>query len=160
MLKNSMGNFFLGLLAIGLGIALMIVLPILKNIINPLVTLPLLIIGFLLIKSSFSAVVEHETLISVYFLKKMNRSTRLNIISKSILLCLFENYSEWWESQKRNGFNTNHVSFGIFIVISAGIATKKEMVKYSKHMDECHICQHYFKSWHAALLQKTKRFEK
>ncbi|MHB9019763.1 MAG: hypothetical protein ACYC3G_02745 [Minisyncoccota bacterium] len=159
MLKNSMKDFFIGLLVIVLGIFIMIVFPLIKVNVHLIIALPLLIIGFLLIKISFSAITEHEALISSYFLKKISRNKRLVITSKTILLCLFDDYSNWWKDQKSKGLNNSHVSFGIFIVIMAGIADKKDIVKYSKHMNECPDCQRNLKPWIEILFQKIKKFE-
>lgn len=153
-----MSDFIIGILAIALGIAIMVALPLVKTItVHPITALPLILIGFLLVNSYFSVVGEHLKLISKDFLKNMSPDQRLDIISSTVIYCMEQKYSEWWKLQKAQGLNSEHVSLGIYIAIIGGVVEKNDIIKYSKHLNDCHICQDYMRRWKIDLLQKIKK---
>lgn len=147
MLKNSMNNFILGILTVMLGVFVIIAITAAFQQYSILIAIPIILLGFLLIGSSLLAIGEHQHLMLKCFLKNLSTNKVPNLIAKARLICFFENYDDWWKSQKELGLNSNHVSLGIFIVILAGNADKKDIISYSKHLDECLICQNYAKSW-------------
>lgn len=152
-----MKDFIIGILAIMLGTAIMIALPLAKTVtVHPITALPLILIGCLLVNSYFSVIKEHLRLMSRDFLRNMSPDKRLDIISSAIIYCLEKEYSEWWKFQKAQGLNSEHVSFGIYVAIIGGVVEKNDIIKYSKHLHNCHICQNYMNYWKTDLLQKIK----
>ena len=147
MLKNSMSDFVLGILSVMLGVIVIIAITTTFKQYNILIAIPIIIFGLLFIGSSLFTIGEHQRLILNCFLKNLSINKALGLIAKARLICLFENYDDWWKSQKELGLNSDHVSLGIFIVILAGNADKKDILAYSRHLDTCSICQNYSKSW-------------
>gem|GEM_PF-2438103 len=142
-----MSDFVLGILTVMLGVIVIIAITTTFKQYNILIAIPIIILGFFLIGSSLFTIGEHQRLMLKCFLKNISANKVPSLIAKARLICFFENYDEWWKSQKELGLNSNHVSLGIFIVILAGNADKTDIVAYSRHLDGCPICQNYSKSW-------------
>jgi len=159
MLKNSAKNFLIGCLAFMIGFSRILLCSLgLITDANSTMASFLIIGGFLLIGFEFFKSQIHLDLISKYFLKDMHLHQRLSIRTYALEKCLEKNYHDWWKSQRKQGLNNDHVSFGIFISILSGVLTKKDINKYSEHCAQCPTCRQYVELWNTDLTHKAKMY--
>lgn len=157
MIGKAIRNLLLGILAAATGTVTIVLFWCgIEPILHPILALPLIIIGLILIGSFFVICGEHTDIVSKNLLSNMCPEKGIDIISCAARICLEERCGNWWRSQKEEGLNGEHLCHGIFISILGGVLDREDTIKYSEHAGQCPMCRNYAEKWTAELALKAK----